>query len=143
MGHISAANARRLVSQGLVTGVSLDLTDPVSPFFCESCVYAKLSRKPVSKVREGERATEFGGEVHSDLQGRAPVESKGGKKYYITFMDDKTRLTHLYLLRKKDEVFATYKEYEAWVNTQLSAKIKVLHSDQGGEYKGDEFVAHL
>ena len=37
--------------------------------------------------------------------------------------DDKTRLTHLYLLRTKDEAFAVYKEYEAWVATQLSAKI--------------------
>jgi hypothetical protein len=129
MGHISPESARTLVSRGLVTGVFLDLTDHVRPFFCESCVYAKSSRKPISKVREGERAVEFGGEVHSDLWGPAPVESRGGKRYYITFTDDKTRLTHLYLLRKKDEAFDTYKEYEAWVNTQLSAKIKVLHSD--------------
>ena len=143
MGHISPESARRLVSQGLVTGVLLDLTDPVRPFFCESCVYAKSSRKPVSKVREGERAAVFGGEVHSDLWGPAPVESKGGKRYYITFTDDKTRLTHLYLLRNKDEAFATYKEYEAWVATQLSVKIKILHSDRGGEYKGKEFIAHL
>jgi len=143
MGHISPESARTLVSRGLVTGVFLDLTDHVRPFFCESCVYAKSSRKPISKVREGERAVEFGEEVHSDLWGPAPVESRGGKRYYITFTDDKTRLTHLYLLRKKDEAFDTYKEYEAWVNTQLSAKIKVLHSDQGGEYKSTEFITHL
>ena len=79
--------------------------------------------------------------MHSDLWGPALVESRGGKRYYITFRDDKTCLTHLYLLQKKDEVFDTYKEYEAWVDTQLSAKIKVLHSDQGSEYKGKEFVA--
>jgi GAG-pre-integrase domain len=129
MGHISPESARRLVRDHLVTGVFLDLTGPVKPFFCESCIYAKSSRKPISKVREGERATVFGGEVHTDLWGPAPVESKGGKKYYITFTDDKTRLTHLYLLRKKDEAFETYKQYEAWVDTQLSAKIKILHSD--------------
>ena len=143
MGHISLKSAQKLVSQGLVTGIFLDMTDPVKPFFCESCVYAKLSCKPISKVREGEQAKEFGGKVHSDLWGPTPVESKGGKKYYITFTDDKTRLTHLYLLWKKDEAFATYREYEAWVNTQLSAKIKILHSDRGSEYKGKEFIAHL
>src|ERR1700678_4407793 len=103
MGHISPESARRLVSQGLVTGVLVDPTGPVRPFFCESCTYAKLSRKPISKVREGERATVFGGEVHSDLWGPAPVESRGEKRYYITFTDDKTRLTHLYLPRNKDE----------------------------------------
>ena len=36
--------------------------------------------------------TEFGGEV-SDLWGPAPVATKAGKYYYITFMDDKTHLT--------------------------------------------------
>ena len=143
MGHISPESARKLVSQGLVTGVSLELTDHVNSIFCESCIYAKSSRKPIQKVRGGERADEFGGEVHSDLWGPAPVESRGGKRYYIAFPDDKTRLTHLYLLRKKDEAFQTYKEYEAWVGTQLSAKIKVLHSDRGGEYKTKEFVTHL
>jgi hypothetical protein len=81
MGHIFPKSARTLVSRGLVTGVFLDLTDPVSPFFCESCVYAKSSRKLISKVREGERAVEFGGEVHSDLWGPAPVESREGKRY--------------------------------------------------------------
>ena len=133
MGHISLKSTQKLVSQGLVTGIFLDMTDPVKPFFCESCVYAKSSCKLILKVREGEQAKEFGGEVHSDLCGPAPVEYKGGKKYYITFTDDKTHLTHLYLLWKKDEAFGTYREYEAfttyreyeaWVNTQLSAKIK-------------------
>src|ERR1700678_2251802 len=143
MGHISPESARRLVSQGLVTGVLVDLTGPIRPFFCESCTYAKSSRKPISKVIEGERATVFGGEVHSDIWGPAPVDYKGGKRYYITFTDDKTRLTHLYLLRNKDEAFATYKEYKAWVATQISAKIKILHSDRGSKYKAKEFIPHL
>ena len=51
-------------------------------------------------------------------------------------------LTFIYSKRKMS-LFETYKEYEAWVNTQLSAKIKILHSDRGGEYIGKEFVAHL
>jgi hypothetical protein len=86
MGHISPESAHMLVSQGLVTGVFLDLTEPVRPFFCESCTYAKSNRKPISKIREGDRSTVFGGEVHTDLWGPAPVESKGGKRYYITFI---------------------------------------------------------
>ena len=88
-----------------MTGVNLYLTDSVKPFFCESCVYAKSGHKPIVKVMEGDRSMEFGGEIHTDLWGPAPVESKGGKHYYITFTDDKTCLTHLYLLQKKDESF--------------------------------------
>jgi hypothetical protein len=75
--------------------------------------------------------------------GKSPVESKGGKLYYVTFIDDKTRLTHLYLLKTKDEAVDTYKKYEAWVETQMNKKIRALNSERGGEYQGKEFVAYL
>jgi len=105
-----------------------------------------MPNQAVSQYLKLERVREppfFSREVHSDLWGPAPVKYKGGKRYYITFTDDKTCLTHLYLLCNKDEAFAAYKEYEAWVATQLSAKIKILHSDRGGEYKSKEFITHL
>ena len=143
MGHISLQTAKSLVKNKLITGVRLEYTPSDYKLFCESCVYAKATRKHVPDIREGERAMEFGGEVHSDLWGKSPVESKGGKLYYVTFIDDKTRLTHLYLLKTKDETFDTYKKYEAWVETQMSKKIKVLNLDRGGEYLGDGMVAHL
>ena len=143
MGHISPEVARKLIRDQLVTGVRLEYTPYGRLFFCASCVYAKATRKAVPKMREGERAEVFGGEIHSDLWGPAPVESKGGKKYYITFIDDKTCLTTIYLLRTKDEAPKFYKLFEAWVETQMGAKIKVLNSDRGGEYQGAAFVEYL
>ena len=50
-------------------------------------------------------------------------------------------LTSTYFARKT-KLFIPM-QYEAWVNTQLSAKIKILHSDKGGEYLASDFVAHL
>ncbi|CAA7262723.1 unnamed protein product [Cyclocybe aegerita] len=144
MGHISPEVARRLVSNKFVTGVRLTtMSTSGDPFFCESCVYAKATRKSVPKERAGERASEFGGEVHSDLWGPAPVSTRGSRRYYVTFIDDKTRLTHLYLMRNKSDTFAKYREYEVWCDAQLGARVKVLHSDRGGEYTGKEFVVHL
>ena len=97
------------------------------PFFCKSCIYAKATRKSVAKEREGNRAENFGAEVHSDLWGPAPVATKGRKRYYVTFIDDKTRLTNLYFLAKKSDSFKSYKDYEAWCDTQLGAKIRECH----------------
>ena len=142
LGHISPKTAQKLIVNGFITGLHLE-PSPNADFFCESCVYAKATRKSIPKAREGERAKEFGGEIHSDVWGPAPVESKGGKRYYITFTDDKTRFTNLYLLAKKSDAFESYKTYEAWCSTQLDARIKVLHSDRGGEYLGKEFILHL
>ena len=55
-----------------------------------------------SQVEEGERADVFGKEVHSDLWEKEPVKSKGGKLYYVTFIDDKTWLMHLYLYQNSE-----------------------------------------
>jgi len=143
MGHIWPEVACKLVRNNMVTGVRLEYMPLGNPFFCASCVYAKATRKAVPKLREDERAEVFGGEVHSDLWGKAPVESKGGRRYYVTFIDDKTHLTHLYLLQTKDETSKAYKQYEAWVKTQMGAKVKVLNLDRGGEYQGAKFVDYL
>ena len=143
MGHISFETAKTLVKNKLVTRVQLKYTPSSQKLFCESCVYAKAIRKSVPKAREGERASELGGEVHSDLWGKSPVESKGGKLYYVTFIDDKTRLTHLYLLKTKDKAVDAYKKYKAWMEMQMSKKIKVLNTDRGGEYTEKDFIAYL
>lgn len=89
MGHIAPSAARCLAENGLVSGVKVDMSSG-EPTFCESCVYAKATRKPVAKVRQGERAAEFVGEVHTDLWGPSPMPTLGGRRYYISFTDDKT-----------------------------------------------------
>ena len=132
MGHISFETAKTLINNKLVTGVRLEYTPSSQKLFCESCIYAKATRKSVPKAREGESASELGGEVHSDLWGKSPVESKGGKLYYITFIDNKMILTHLYLLKTKDEAVDA-----------MSKKIKILNMDRGGEYTGKDFIAYL
>ena len=143
MGHASIQVIRDLIAQGMVTGIRLEYTPSGTPFFCEFCVYGKATRKSVPKIREGDRATVFGGEVHSDLWGKSPVESRGGKNYMDTYIDDKTRLTHVYFLRKKDEQPDAYKGYEAWVENHMGVRIKVLNTDRGGEYLGSDFIAYL
>ena len=107
-------------------------------FFCKSCVYAKATRKPVVKAQKGEHAIEFRGKIHSDLWGPAPVATKGGKHYYVMYVNDSTHLTNLHLLAKKSDAPDAYKEYEAWCETQLKKHIQVLHSDHGSEYMGKE-----
>ena len=97
MGHISLKTARHLVEKGLVTGICLEPNGD-QEIFCKSCVYAKATHLLVPKNREGSRTIKFGNEVHLDLLGPAPIETKGKCRYYITYTDDCTCLTHLYLL---------------------------------------------
>ena len=62
-----------------------------------------------------------------------PVPSLGGAIYLFRFIDDFSRNTSLYFLKKKSKVFSKFKEYKALVKNQTGKKIKVLRTDNGGE----------
>ncbi|WVZ63012.1 hypothetical protein U9M48_012692 [Paspalum notatum var. saurae] len=62
------------------------------------------------------------------------VLTKGGKRYFMTLIDDATRFCYVYLLKSKDETLDYFKIYKAEVENQLERKIKRLRSDRGGEY---------
>jgi transposase InsO family protein len=67
------------------------------------------------------------------------ILTKGGKRYFLTFIDDSTRFCYVYLLKIKDEAFNYFKTYKAEVENQLERKIKRLKSDRGGEYLSNVF----
>jgi hypothetical protein len=61
----------------------------------------------------------------------------------VTFTDDATRFTHLYLMHAKSKTFDAFQKYAAWCETQLKVKIKILHPDRGGEYMDSKFIDFL
>jgi transposase InsO family protein len=64
----------------------------------------------------------------------------GGREYYVTFIDDHSRKTWIYFLKTKSEVFKRFQEFKDLVENQTGKKIKVLRSDNGGEYTSTEFA---
>jgi IS30 family transposase len=77
--------------------------------------------------------------VHSDVCGPMKTTSRGGARYFVTFIDDFSRKIHVYLLRTKGEVFDKFKEYKALVDNQTDMKIKTFRSNNGGEFVSKKF----
>ena len=77
--------------------------------------------------------------MHSDVFVPLHVPSLGGSLYYVRFIDDFSRNTWLYFLKKKLEVFNKFKEFRALVENQTWKKIKVLRTGNGGEFYEKEF----
>ena len=50
-------------------------------------------------------------------------------------------MTFGYLLEHKDQTFDKFKDFKALVENQTNLKIKMLRSDNGGEYNINEFNA--
>ncbi len=81
--------------------------------------------------------------VHSDVCGPMMTTSHGGAQYFLTFIDNFSRKTHVYLLKAKGEAFEKFKQYKALVENKIGHKIKVLRSNNGGEFVSKKFDAFL
>jgi transposase InsO family protein len=69
--------------------------------------------------------------------------SHGGARYFLTFIDDFSRKTHVYLLNAIGKMFEKFKQYKAFVENKIGHKIKVLRSDNGGEFVSKKFDTFL
>ena len=78
---------------------------------CQMCVQSKQTRKP-HKAAEARSLVPLE-LVHSDLCEMNGVLTKGGKRYFMTLIDDSTRFCYVYLLKSKDKVFHHFKIYKA------------------------------
>lgn len=68
-------------------------------------------------------------------------KSLGGHLYYVTFINDHSRKTWVLLMKSKDEVLTKFQEFKAEVENLIERRIKILRSDNGGEYASKEIIA--
>jgi hypothetical protein len=59
--------------------------------------------------------------------------------YYVLFIDDYSQKAWIYFLKEKYEVFNKFREFKDLVENLFERKIKVLRSNNGGEYTSKEF----
>ena len=62
------------------------------------------------------------------------TQSLDKSSYFITFIDDYSRMCWVYFLKIKDEAFDTFKRFKARVENEKGNTIKCLRIDRGGEF---------
>ena len=90
---------------------------------CEDCIFGKQKKVSFTKIGKTPKAERLE-LVHTDVWGPSPVSSLAGSLYYVTFIDDSTRKLWVYFLKKKSEVFDTFRKWKAMVENEIGLKIK-------------------
>ena len=126
LGHVNYDTLRRLSAKEYIPKLTID-----SKHKCETCVEAKLTRSSFKRVERNTKVLDL---IHSDICDLKFAPTRGGNKYFITFIDDCTKYCYVYLLKSKDEAIDKFKIYKEEVETQQTEKIKTIRSDRGGEY---------
>ena len=127
LGHVNYDILCKLINLNHIPTFQIDAKHK-----CETSVEAKLTKSYFQSV---ERHTEPFDLIHSDICDLKLVQTRGGNKYFITFVDDSTKYYYVYLLKSKDESIEKFVLYKNEVESKLNKKIKVLRSDRGGEYE--------
>lgn len=135
LGHLNIRSLATMQSHNLVIGLpQLQWKLPL----CTGCVYGKHHRFPYP-TDFATRATEVLALVHTDLCGPMKTPSLGGATYFLIFIDDYSRYTYVYFLKKKSGVFHQFTQYKALVENHTDKKILILRSDNGGEFTSNSF----
>ena len=108
MGHLGEKNLRKL--QDMATGINLD-QPLVNVCTCEPCVYGRMKENPhKGNIEPGRYPLEL---IHTDLAGPFPIPGYAGQRYWMTFLDDYTKISEVEALIRKNEAFRALKRYLA------------------------------
>ena len=72
--------------------------------------------------------------IHSDVWGPSKVQNISGTRWFVSFVDDHTRLTWIFLMKEKSEVGTLFQHFNSMIQTQFQTKIQVLKTDNAKEY---------
>ena len=72
--------------------------------------------------------------VHSDVQGPCRVSSIRGFRYFIMFVDDFTRMTWVYLMKDRTQVYDVIKIFFNEILIQFSTPLCVFCTDNALAY---------
>ncbi len=96
--------------------------------FCEHYVFdkqirVKFDKKAVCKTRG---MVDY---IHLDLWGPNRISSKSDARYFMTLIDDYSRMVWVYFLKTKDEAFSTFVKWKTMIQKQTEKKVKRLRTD--------------
>ena len=103
-----------------------------SSFKCHICHLAKQTK--TSYLPSFYKPSHPFSLIHSDVWGPSRVKNVTGSRWFVTFIDDHSKITWTYLLRDKSEVASVFEKFYNMVETQFGCKIQIFKSDNGSEY---------
>ena len=124
LAHVNVPGIKSMVDRGVAKGINIAPSTSTDDN-CVGCVLGKSLRAPIPKVEwvSNSRATKLLQLVHSDVSGPIEIQSIGGARYFVSFIDDYSKWTVVYFMQRKSKVLACFKLFRALVEKHTSATI--------------------
>jgi transposase InsO family protein len=80
--------------------------------------------------------------VHGDLCGPVTPVTPGGRRYFLLLVDDLSRYMWVVVLGSKGEAAYAIRHAQAAAEAECGHKMRVLHTDNGGDFTVAEFTSY-
>lgn len=124
LGHIPFSQLQYLESTIGIKSCSID-------DFCQICPCARQARLSFSSSST-KSVTPFQ-LVHADIWGPYQIAAHNHCKFFLTLVDDYTRMTWVFFLKHKSDAPAVFKHFVAYIETQFQATVKTVRTDNAQE----------
>lgn len=139
LGHLNKRALFKLVSNGMVNGVKV--TDK-HDFSCDACQFGKCHRQPFKKIVE--RVSREPGEcIYSDVCGTMSEKSIGGARFFVIYKDEASGFRQVYFVKHKSDRYENFKVFERAMTNKFWREMKILRTDNGGEYCNEKMKQYL
>ncbi|RVW36513.1 Retrovirus-related Pol polyprotein from transposon TNT 1-94 [Vitis vinifera] len=132
LGHPSLSKFQKMVPR----------FSSLSSLACESCQLRKHTRVSFPKSLNN-RAKSYFELVHTDVWDPCRIASTLRFQYFVTFIDDYSRCTWLFLMKNRAELFSIFQKFYAEIQTQFNISIRVLRNDNVREYFSAPFTSFM
>jgi len=95
------------VSNGILESIDFTNFD-----VCVECIKGKQTK---AKRLGAYRASDVLELIHTDICGQFPTPSWNGQQYFISFIDDYSRYSYLFLIHEKSQSLDVFKSFKAEV----------------------------
>ena len=99
---------------------------------CEVCQFSKHVRNSYPTQPYKSPHTFY--LVYSDVWGPSRVKNISGSRWFVTFIDDHTRITWIFLMKEKSEGGQIFQTSNKMIQNEFQTKIQVLKIDDENEF---------
>lgn len=109
---------------------------------CEACTFGKQTRSKIPRKAKHPKVNIL--EVaHSDVFGPVVENSEGGTLYSVAFIDEESRWTTIYPMKKKSNVIDHFHNLLVYSERNTNKKLKAMQLDEEGENESRKFGKFL
>ena len=146
LGHASISKIHSMREDRCIQNLFIPQSLPAN-FYCEACALGKAHKTAKTKQIENEVNNEVEvqsfDKIYSDIGGPLTKSMNSGYRFYVFFIDKKSKYKWIYYLHSKDELKKKFQLFQNKIKLEFGKNIGILKSDRGGEYLDGDFSMYL